>query len=109
MPLYACVLALSMMVSSMGICQQNVSKLQSVHGIVSTVDSVGSILVLQVNNQNEMVRFTVDKEAKIQRGSDDIFLDDILQGDPVTLRYYEFPDGTLMVTSIIDSNLANDF
>ncbi len=103
----ACVLAFSIMAPGMGSSQQNASKLKSVTGIVSTVDAVGSVIVVLVNN--EQVPFTVDKKAKIQRGTDAIFLDDINQSDSVTLRYYVSADGTPIVTSIIDSNLANDF
>lgn len=102
-----CMLALSVMVPSLGFCQQNASKLQSAQGIVSEVDSVGSLLVILVNN--DQVRFTVDSGAKIQQGTDNIFLEDIEQGDPVTVRYYESPDGTLRITTIIDNNIAGDF
>lgn len=105
--LYVCVLAFSIMAPSMGISQQDAPRLQSVDGIVSTVDAVGSMIVVLVNNKQ--VPFTVDKKAKIQRGTDSIYLDDVNQGDAVTLRYYMSPDGTPMVTSIIDSNLANAF
>jgi len=109
-----CVLAFSIIVpsagsSQVGGSQQNASRLQTVAGIVSTVDSVGSTLVINVSNQNEAARFIVDQGVKIHRGSEDVFLDDIQQGDLVTLRYYETPDGTARVTSMVDSNLANDF
>lgn len=103
----ACVLAFFIMAPSMVSSQQNASKLQSVDGVVSAVDSVGSILVVLVGN--EQVRFIVDKKAIIQRGTDTIFLDDINQSDSVTLRYYVSADGTPIATSIVDSNLSNDF
>lgn len=107
--LCVCVLTLSMVAAGLGICQQNASSLRSVQGIVSEVDSVGSLLVILTNNNSDQVRFTVDSGAKIQQGTDNIFLEDVEQGDPVTVKYYESPDGTLRTPMIIDSNVAGDF
>lgn len=101
------VLILSIATAGTALGQQVVSQLQTAQGLVSEVDSVGSILVILIGS--DQVRFSVDSGARIEQGSDNIFLEDIEQGDPVSVRYYEAPDGTRRITSIIDSNLGGDF
>jgi len=76
-------------------------------GTVDQVDSVGSTLVIMVVDQ-EML-FVVPDDVKIRRGSDEIFLDDIEQGDNITVEYYRTSDGQLKATSITDTNLINEF
>jgi len=76
-------------------------------GAVTQVDSVGSLLIIFDGSQQ--VRFTVDQDTKIQRGTDDIMLDDLESDDTVTVQYYKASDGTLKATLITDSNVIASF
>ena len=104
-----CVLAIFLMAPGMSFCQQEQStpETQSKQGVVSQVDSIGSLLVLF--DGSEELRFTVDQGAKIYRGADNIELDDLESNDTVTVEYYKSPDGVLKAVSITDNNIISSF
>ena len=104
-----CVLAIFLIVPGMGFAQQeqSIPITLTKQGTVTQVDSVGSLLV--IFDGSEQIRFIVDQDAKIIRGTDDIMLDDLESDDTVTVEYYKAPDGTLKAVSIIDSNIISDF
>jgi hypothetical protein len=76
-------------------------------GVVSEVDSVGSFLI--IFDGNEQIRFSVDQSARIQRGTENIMLDDLESNDTVTVEYYKTADGALRAVSIVDNNIISDF
>lgn len=92
-----------------GICQESegVSQTFSKQGIVTQVDSIASLLI--VSDGIEQIRFFVPEGTKIQRGIDDIMLDDLESDDTVTVQYYKASDGTLKAVSVVDSNIAASF
>lgn len=80
---------------------------QLTEGNVAQVDSVASFLTLNSNNQE--IVFAVEPDAKIQRGTEEISLDDIEPSDSVMVEYLPYPDGSLHAIGITDNNIANDF
>ena len=104
-----CVLVFSLMVPSIGFCQQKqpASKNQTRQGVVTQVDPVGSILVIFDGGVN--LRFAVDKTTKIQYGEDDITLGDIELDNTVTVVYYKLPFGFLKAVSITKDDVVSDF
>ncbi|MDD5116153.1 MAG: DUF5666 domain-containing protein [Candidatus Omnitrophica bacterium] len=92
-----------------GFCQyeQEDPQRYSREGVVTEVDSVGSLLV--IFDGMEQTRFSVDSGARIQRGTENIMLDDLESNDTVTVEYYKSPDGALKATSIVDNNIISDF
>jgi hypothetical protein len=103
-----CVLAISLVSPGLSFCQQDGhAETHSRQGIVSEVDSVGSLLILFDGSQQ--LRFYVEPGASIQRGTDDIMLADLESNDTVTVEYYKAPDGHLKAVSIVDNNIASDF
>lgn len=107
--LSVCVLAVFLMVPDIGFCQQEegVLETQFKDGVVTQVDSIGS--VLEIFDGNRAVSFSVDPAAKIRRGIDSIMLDDLESNDSVTVEYYKTSDGVLKAVSITDSNLIASF
>ncbi len=107
--LCVCVLAISLIVPGMSFCQQEQGNVEtrSKQGVVTKVDSVGSLLV--IFDGSEELRFTVDQAAKVYRGADNIMLDDLESNDTVTVDYYKSPDGVLKAVSITDNNIISDF
>jgi len=107
--LCVCVLAISLIVPGMSFCQQEQGNVEtrSKQGVVTHVDSVGSLLV--IFDGSEELRFTVDPAAKVYRGADNIMLDDLESNDTVTVDYYKSPDGVLKAVSITDNNIISDF
>ncbi len=107
---YACTFgaALFFLFSGIGLCQEDdVVQVHSRSGVVTQVDSIGSLLV--VNCGNEDIRFNVDSDTKIQRGDDDIMLDDLESNDNVDVHYYRADDGSLKAVLINDDNIAASF
>lgn len=107
---YACIFgtALFLLFSGTGFCQEeDTVEIHSRSGVVTQVDSIGSLLV--VNCGNEDIRFNVDEDTKIQRGDDDIMLDDLESNDNVDVKYYRADDGTLKAVLINDDNIAASF
>lgn len=90
-------------------CQQDQDNLltQSIQGFVTQVDSVGSLLVISDGSQE--LRFNVDRATKIQRGIEDIMLDEIESNDPVVVEYYKSADGNLKAVAITDNNAVAGF
>lgn len=107
--LCVCVLAVSLMSQGIGFCQQDegVLETQSKEGVVTQVDSIGS--VLEIFDGNSAVSFSVDPAARIQRGIDSIMLDDLESNDSVTVEYYKSSNGVLKAVSITDSNIIASF
>ena len=108
---YLCVYVLIFlfMIPAMSFCQQEQGNLvtQSKQGVVTQVDSIGSLLIIFDGIQQ--VRFSVDPAAKIYRGIEDIMLDDLESNDTVTVEYYKSSDGLLKAVSITDNNIAASF
>lgn len=80
-------------------------------GTVSEVDEVGDLLVINgvtPAGNSEQMRFKVPDDTKIYQGTEDVHLDDIDVGDPVTVTYYKDSDGTLTTKQIVDNNLGNN-
>jgi Domain of unknown function (DUF5666) len=104
-----CVLVISLIVPGMSFCQQEQGTpgTQSKQGVVTQVDSVGSLLVLF--DGSEQLRFTVDQGTRIYRGTDNIMLDDLESDDTVTVEYYKSSDGVLKAVSITDNNIISSF
>ena len=90
-------------------CQQEqvAFETQSKQGVVTKVDSIGPFLV--IFDGSEEVRFTLDQATIIQRGVDNIMLDDLESNDTVTVEYYKSPDGVLKAVLITDNNIAASF
>jgi len=111
MKIWLCViiLAVSLIIPAASFCQQDqdAPRMQSKEGVVTQVDSVGSLLV--VSDGIEMLRFNVDQDTKIQRGVDNIMLDDLESDDPVNVNYYKTPDGVLKAVLITDGNIISSF
>ena len=107
--LWICVLAILLMAPSMIFCQQeeDVPATRSKQGVVTQVDSVGSLLI--IFDGMEDVRFSVDQAAKVYRGIDNIMLDDLESNDTVTVEYYKSTNGILKAVSITDNNIAAAF
>jgi hypothetical protein len=102
------VLAVILIMPGASFCQQEGSaETHSRQGIVSEVDSIGSLLILF--DGSEQLRFYVEPGASIQRGTDDIMLADLESNDTVTVEYYKAPNGQLKAVSIVDNNIASDF
>ncbi len=104
-----CVVVIFLMAPDMSFCQQEqgASQTQSRQGIVTQVDSVGSVLVIFDGSQQ--VRFTVDQATRIQSGVEDIILDELEVNDNVSVEYYKSADGVLKAVSITDNNIAVGF
>ena len=104
-----CVLAIYLIVPGMSFCQeeQNAPETRSKQGVVTGVDSIGSLLV--IFDGSEQLRFTVDQAAKVYRGADNIMLDDLESNDTVTVEYYKSPNGVLKAVSVTDNNIISDF
>jgi hypothetical protein len=104
-----CILMISLMVAGLGFCQQEQAapETHSKQGTVTQIDSIGSLLV--ISDGNEELRFNVGQEAKIQRGIDNITLDDLESNDVVNVEYYKTPDGVLNAVSIVDNNITSSF
>jgi len=104
-----CFLVISLMVPGMSFCEddQGTPETQIWQGVVSQVDSIGSVLV--IFDGARQVRFSVDQGAIIQRGDDNIMLDDLESDDAVTVEYYKTPKGVLKAVSIVDSNIMASF
>ncbi|MDD5561658.1 MAG: hypothetical protein PHT50_06000 [Candidatus Omnitrophica bacterium] len=111
MKILLCISALSVSLIAPGLsfCEQGESthEMFSREGVVTQVDSIGSLLV--ISDGIEEARFNVEEGAKIQRGIDDIMLDDLESNDTVNVQYYKAPDGTLKAVSIVDNNIASSF
>ena len=107
--LYICVIAISLMMPGICFCQQDEgsAEMQSREGVVTQVDSIGSLLV--IFDGSEELRFFIDPSARIQRGTDNIMLDDLESNDTVTVRYYKSTDGVLRAVLVTDNNIASDF
>ncbi|MDD5042949.1 MAG: DUF5666 domain-containing protein [Candidatus Omnitrophica bacterium] len=91
-----------------GFCQESDTvAIYTSYGVVTQVDSIGSVLV--IDSGNEEMKFTVDPETKIQRGEDDIMLDDLESNDNVNVKYYRLEDGGLKAVLINDNNIAASF
>ncbi len=79
---------------------------KTISGYIAEIDDVGSKLI--VNTGTEAMPFVVADDASITRGTEDISLTEIEINDPVTINYHINSDGKNEITSIIDSNLANE-
>jgi len=101
------ILAVFLIAPGISFCQQGDIETQSRQGIVSQVDSIGSLLV--IFDGSKQIRFVVEQGAIIQRGIDNIMLDDLESDDTVTVEYYKAPNGVLRAVSIIDNNIAASF
>lgn len=104
-----CILMISLMVAGLGFCQQEqgAHETHSKQGFVAQIDSIGSLLV--ISDGNEEFRFNVVQGAKIQRGIDNITLDDLESNDVVNVEYYKTPDGALNAVSVTDNNITSSF
>ncbi|MDD5506285.1 MAG: hypothetical protein PHR73_05985 [Candidatus Omnitrophica bacterium] len=106
---YFCFIASFLIAGGISFCEQEHSdvEMRSKQGVVTKVDSIGSLLV--IFDGSEQLRFTVDQGARIYRGTEDIMLDDLESNDTVTVEYYKSANGDLKVVSIIDNNVISDF
>jgi len=95
------------MFSGMGFCQEDNVVTQSRQGVVTQVDSIGSLLV--ISDGIEELRLVVGPDVKIQRGTDTIMLDDLESNDSVDVEYYKASDGTLNAVLITDNNIIASF
>lgn len=71
---------------------------------VVSVDWVGSLICVrwfdQTNNVFDQMVFTVTRDTRIIKGTDDIFLTDLHQQDWVSIKYYDNDLGGLEPVSI---------
>jgi len=82
-----------------------------VEGIVSEVDPVASLIVVGIMDEagnSQEARLRVPDSIRIIQGTEDVRLNDINIGDPVTVRYYRDPSGELVAAEIVDNNLGNN-
>lgn len=102
-------LAVSLFIPGISFCQEAQGDIEthSRQGVVSEVDSVGSSLI--IFDGSEQIRFSVDQSARIQRGTENIMLDDLESNDAVTVEYYKSPSGVLKAVSVVDNNIISDF
>ena len=103
------VLVIYLIIPGLSFCQQEqgTAATQSKQGFVTQVDSIGALLV--VSDGSEELRFSVDPEARIHRGVDNIMLDDIQSNDNVSVEYYKSSDDVLKAISITDNNAISNF
>jgi len=103
------VLVIYLIIPDLSFCQQEhgAIAMQSRRGFVTQVDSIGSLLV--ISDGGEELRFTVDPEARIQCGVNNITLDDLKSNDNVSVEYYNSSDGVLKAISITDNNAISSF
>lgn len=104
-----CALMISLTAPDLTFCQQeqDAPETQARQGVVTQIDSVGSLLVI-FDGIKEW-RFKVEPGARIERGTDDIMLDDLESNDTVTVEYYKSPGGVLKAVSIVDNNITSSF
>lgn len=90
--------------ASLAYCQEKTGdrQLMTVSGIVSMVDSVGSII--EVDTGEGKMAFTVPDDASITQGTQNIGLMDIDTNYPVTIEYYSPSPGKFVVVSITYNN-----
>jgi len=102
-------LMISLLTPGMIFCQQEqaLPETRAKEGVVTDIDSIGSILVIFDGMQE--LRFSVDQGARIQRGTENIMLDDLESNDTVTVEYYKSADGALKAVAITDNNVAASF
>jgi len=107
--LYLCFIVGSLMAGGISFCEQGEGDVEtrSKQGVVTEVDSVGSLLIIFDGSQQ--LRFTVEEGARIYRGTENIMLDDLESNDTVTVEYYKSPVGVLKAVSITDNNIISDF
>jgi len=94
-----------MMVLAAQACFQDGPKVyaaESAEGTVSSVDWVGSVIVV------DDVRYAVPQDAAIYKGEDAIGLSDINVGDRVTVSYYDDPAG-VRKAALITVEYSGDF
>ncbi len=75
-------------------------------GTVTKVDSVSNIIVVKTDN-GQMV-LSVPDDIIVTQGTDEIWLEDILDNDPVTVQYYSPSPGKYVVVSIADNNMSEE-
>ena len=68
----------------------------TIDGSVTSVDWVGA--VISVNNN---ILISVPPDTVIYKGEDSISLTEVNEGDPVTVTYYDDPDGAHKALRII--------
>ncbi|MBU0547414.1 MAG: hypothetical protein KJ710_04560 [Candidatus Omnitrophica bacterium] len=104
-----CFLVIYLIVPGMSFCQQQegTPETRFKQGVVTQLDSIGSLLVIFDGSEN--LRFSVEQSARIYRGTDNIMLDDLESNDTVTVEYYKSSDGVLRAVSITDNNIAASF
>ena len=75
---------------------------RSADGLVSQIDWVGSKLVVDVGG-DEMT-FVVEDDVKVQRGTDELSVNDLDQSDAITVYYYDNGAAGLKVVRITDNS-----
>ncbi len=85
-------------------CQEksNIHEISIIGGKVINVDSVGNIITIQTDDQQQMA-FSVPDKVSITQETHDIGLMEIRATDPVTVQYYASSPGKYVVFSIVDN------
>lgn len=83
---------------------------KTVSGIVVDLDWVKSVITVRyydpISGNPDEINITVSSDTKITKGTNTIYISDILQSDPVTVVYYDDGLGGLKAKRISDCNLG---
>ncbi|MFA5356257.1 MAG: hypothetical protein WC301_02460 [Candidatus Omnitrophota bacterium] len=92
--------------SGLSYCQEEVQQYATmeISGSVAQIDTISGKIALDVYDGIKL--FFVGDETKITRGVDDISINDIQIGDPLSIVYYIDTEGDYQALRISDSNLA---
>ena len=79
-------------------------QIETIDGTVNKVDAVGNTIVVKTGDRQ--MAFSVAVDAKINRGDENIKLQDVEETDSVTVLYYSPSSGTYVAVSIADNSRA---
>jgi len=99
------------MITTCGWALNDTENEKTIAGTIVQTDWVKSMIVVRYFNRAlaslDEVNIIVDRNTKMTRGTDTIYLAGILQGDQVTVIYYDDGLSGLKAKKITDLNLGN--